>query len=772
VVLAIIDPYHKWLGIPKDQRPPTFYQLLGISPGETDAEVIDEAAIRQTAHVRMYQIGPHAQDCTRILGEISQARTTLLNPAKRKAYDAQLTRNAPRQATTDAIVAASGLPRAPAAAGTPFADLDEDIVSPRPAAEKKKRRRSTSIAKERTLLTRPLLYAIIGGGVGLLVLLVLILILAQGGTKKADTPQVAQRGDGGPKKNIPVVVNPDPEADNQEDKKVVPPVGKDAPDITRQAPKTDPTNPPPVIVGKDEAKLGFPPETFAKHFIDPDGDCKLVDANDKEGSLKLWTPAEPHDLYMGRLNAPRVLLEVEGDFTVEVRILGALVAAQGLERPDRKLSYRAGSLLVWHDDGNYIRFDRAGQMNATGVFASYMDFQNFVNGKRLVGYNARCKDEDTTLRIERKGNLFMASWQEGDVRKRLPALTVDWPAKVKFGVAAINISTQPFQAAFGGLQLSLGTAKENAGKVVDTGNPASKPPPGENTIRHYGGDTPGATACVSPVGQLLAIAGPDRDLVLVDLKTGMERKLAARSQRIHQAIFVKDGTHVLAAAREPTERLILYNIKGDVLKAIADGDKSLRWTFLAPALIKGEVLAGASDSSVHIWNLDTFNQGIRTLVHGVPVQGAISPDGLALYTAGSSPSVWISVVYYGKNNKEAIRPKLTYLAVAFAKSFDFFIMATNENKLVLNPKTSTARKGLTYEGHQAPIQAIGISSSESMAVSADEKGQISIWDLNAGTEIWRTFLPPAQGRKVEFINNDRSLLVTGNGVDIVDWVRE
>jgi WD40 repeat protein len=86
----MFDPYHKWLGIHPDHRPPTHYQLLGISPDEQDREVIEEAAIRQTAHVRTYQLGPHAADCTRILNEIAQARTTLLNPAKRKDYDTRL----------------------------------------------------------------------------------------------------------------------------------------------------------------------------------------------------------------------------------------------------------------------------------------------------------------------------------------------------------------------------------------------------------------------------------------------------------------------------------------------------------------------------------------------------------------------------------------------------------------------------------------------------------------------------------------------------------
>jgi hypothetical protein len=85
----VFDPYHKWLGIPPGQRPPTYYQLLGISPTERDAEVIEEAAIRQTAHVRTYQIGPHSADCTRILNEIAQASETLLNPARRREYDGQ-----------------------------------------------------------------------------------------------------------------------------------------------------------------------------------------------------------------------------------------------------------------------------------------------------------------------------------------------------------------------------------------------------------------------------------------------------------------------------------------------------------------------------------------------------------------------------------------------------------------------------------------------------------------------------------------------------------
>lgn len=86
----MFDPYHKWLGIPPDQRPPTYYQLLGIAPGEPDIDVIDGAAVRQMQYVRHFQSGEHAELCARLLTELSQARNTLTDPEKRQAYDANL----------------------------------------------------------------------------------------------------------------------------------------------------------------------------------------------------------------------------------------------------------------------------------------------------------------------------------------------------------------------------------------------------------------------------------------------------------------------------------------------------------------------------------------------------------------------------------------------------------------------------------------------------------------------------------------------------------
>lgn len=84
------DPYHRWLGIaPKDQ-PPNHYRLLGLSPFESDVEVIHNAADQRMRHVREFAIGKHSEHSQRILNEISRAKICLLDSAKREEYDAEI----------------------------------------------------------------------------------------------------------------------------------------------------------------------------------------------------------------------------------------------------------------------------------------------------------------------------------------------------------------------------------------------------------------------------------------------------------------------------------------------------------------------------------------------------------------------------------------------------------------------------------------------------------------------------------------------------------
>jgi hypothetical protein len=114
------DPYWKWLGIPPEEQPPNHYRLLGIALFEEDAEVINNAADRQMAHMRTVQTGKRAAMSQGILNELSTAKVCLLDPVRKQAYDARLRGD---RSTTTATVginpAARGIARPVSPTGGP-----------------------------------------------------------------------------------------------------------------------------------------------------------------------------------------------------------------------------------------------------------------------------------------------------------------------------------------------------------------------------------------------------------------------------------------------------------------------------------------------------------------------------------------------------------------------------------------------------------------------------------------------------------------------------
>jgi hypothetical protein len=117
----------EWLGLPAGTWPPDHYRLLGLEPGESDAERIERCVHERLDAVRHYQM-MHPEQATEAMNRLAQAYVCLTEPGSKRAYDAQLFGTA---APAGAPVALAEAPEPASATPDPLAWLFGPAVLPR-----------------------------------------------------------------------------------------------------------------------------------------------------------------------------------------------------------------------------------------------------------------------------------------------------------------------------------------------------------------------------------------------------------------------------------------------------------------------------------------------------------------------------------------------------------------------------------------------------------------------------------------------------------------
>jgi regulation of enolase protein 1 (concanavalin A-like superfamily) len=195
----------------------------------------------------------------------------------------------------------------------------------------------------------------------------------------------------------------------------------------------------------DPARDASPSKLWGE-FIDPDGDSNI--RHDGE-AVVISVNSTPHDLSieLGRMNAPRVLLSVTGDFIAQVKLVGSLNPEQPTI-PER-VAFQSSGLLLYQNDRNYIRFERAA-IRRDGEIHRYLNFESRENGEPLPSQNAGLPDErDLWLRLERRGKKMSASVSaDGDRWVPLPPMSADLSRTVRIGIAAVNATDQGFEPRY------------------------------------------------------------------------------------------------------------------------------------------------------------------------------------------------------------------------------------------------------------------------------------------------------------------------------------
>lgn len=189
--------------------------------------------------------------------------------------------------------------------------------------------------------------------------------------------------------------------------------------------------------------------------VDPDGDCTFTL---EDGALSISVPGgQPaHDLSaeLNSSNAPRVLREISGDFTLQVCVHGESKPGDRSTQRGRT-AYTGAGLAIFADSKNYIRLERATlKRGSNDASRHYTNFELRIDGRvQRFGNTGDLPWDDNKpvyLQLSRRGNMVHgAVSQDGKEWKELEPKTIeDWPSTILAGVAAISTSESVFVASF------------------------------------------------------------------------------------------------------------------------------------------------------------------------------------------------------------------------------------------------------------------------------------------------------------------------------------
>jgi len=134
-------------------------------------------------------------------------------------------------------------------------------------------------------------------------------------------------------------------------------------------------------------------------MIDPDGDCRF-EVGKNVVTVTFGPGKHGLDAEQDRMNAPRVLRSVDGDFSVSTIVKG------NLPLPEVPYAYVSGGLVLMQDSRNYIRLERASFIR-NGNKSYYTNFEQRIDAKRTrMGRFADFPldaEQDVELRLEVSG---------------------------------------------------------------------------------------------------------------------------------------------------------------------------------------------------------------------------------------------------------------------------------------------------------------------------------------------------------------------------------
>ena len=743
------DPYHRWLGIPPHEQPPTLYRLLGISDFESDQDVIKEATYRQIGHIKQYSSGPHRDAANRILNELSQAQVTLLDLKKKTQYDISI------QSTDDEVGDASANDEVNVGLDVPVVvgegsvrggSFKEGVGGKRPIRRRRKKRSSI-----------PTILFLIG---------LLVFVGVTFGYWWNQQNNVQPEGTIAKNTDASDQVDADDPDESPKNVSVKPTENKSA-----GAKGTDTAVSPRVTVGEDSqpdkvpstnssgdpanelvpviAAVAEPDDLTALSYIERDAQKKLNQSGVKTyQQISQLTPDELIRLFKksgapmkGRLSKARqrcAKMIAEAKSLVEKSAAENLADTQGHTGPVTSVAFSKGGKWIASasDDMTLKLWDGMGERKCLRTFN---------------GHESNVK----SVAFSPGGNrIVTGSWDK---------TLILWSAVNGEKIRTFNgHSTPVWSVAFSPTGQQIVSGGEDGIKLWDAHS-------GRELLSFSGHSDTVTSVAFSPSGREIVSGSDDMTIKVWDSVSGSElRTLSGHTGKVTSVGFSPEGDQIISGSWDKT--LILWEAdSGKQLQTFSGHTKAvLSVAFSADGK---RVASGSGDKSLLVWDVGTGQKLGAFEEHADYLTSiAFSPDGQRIVS--------------GANDRTVRTWELAGLAPVVASVDDskgptFFgekktpdpdagdseMPDTSDPALPVNDNSL-----VTLKGHTGSVESVAVSRKGKWIVSASLDDTIILWDVKK-REQKRAFDKLAStSRAVDFSPNEKWIINGTDTGDIELWV--
>ncbi len=199
--------------------------------------------------------------------------------------------------------------------------------------------------------------------------------------------------------------------------------------------------------------------------VDPDGDCQF---KQYASGVTVTIPGTWHDLTYTKSytkqNAPRILQDAKGDFSLAGRV-EVFALPTGKRNSGGAFSFVSGGLVLWQDDKNFIRLERAAYDDRLFIWV-----ERFEEGKSKPSAHQGIDDRAAYLRATRSGDIFtFEASEDGEKWVRIHRAETKLAENLKVGALAINTTAEEFAVRFKGLKLTAPVEPREMAATADGG---------------------------------------------------------------------------------------------------------------------------------------------------------------------------------------------------------------------------------------------------------------------------------------------------------------